>query len=1025
MTPSPSSMCGRPLRPTRSRSQRFVVGAFLLFVTLINSGARPAVGQFVDLAATSGPPVPIPVANLTTQPLAEADFPVQVTVTPVELRDTSITIRAQILDEAGNTLVSMETVVGPFFRGNQATIPYRAFRQHTLARSAPGLQEATRQGGLLPPGPYSFVVNAVFRDQTVATAQTTFRLLAADTGIDLAGPGSRAGSPLPTVYSDQPVFSWFGVADRYDIAIYDVPSGASLADEAIANQLPVYRETGIETTTWVYPLGAEPLQPGKTYAWQITAQTGLSDTGAFIRQQSPVYRFRMRKDLTERALPSLMDTRTGTRRLAIDGPDAAVQSGQRVSFRAVLADPVDTARADYADWEWADTEWVNVEWNVYPRALGTISATGVFTAADTTLTGLLLARRGPLRATIPLRVQHAASTPTLTVITPQNGATVPFANPPVAWRVTGAGADTLRVQISVAERPARGSGSEPTGGSAGGSTSRGVLWTRTVPADQPMLSYPSDAPILQDRTYQVQARLIDGDRELDTATVTFQHARPARLGYELFQDWTLARQDQRSGDSVRVVATVTADTLAPGLLAQIENTGAVVERVAGPYAQLQVPYPRLPAVAALPDLLSAALPAPGRTFAASDVAAQETGSPTRTSPRQSSSVPDTVRVGVVEFGYEEARIRSLAPGPVSTSSFRADGSIQGQPGEALHGTVTVLALIDAWPTDGPVLDLHLIAVDTDISFLNALAATQKSRRIDAFSCSISWMNAYDDFDGTSAFSQSLDKRLATRQTLVAAAGNFGTSHWETRLEPSGERLRFGGRDTLSVTLRAGQSYDLVMSWSEWNAPRTDLDIEVLDAAGRPLARSNGLRMASLNQQANGYDLPVERIRGIQVPAADTAAVQIVVPIRKRGETAPRVELYMNPAPVRSQPEATARSSLAPGIAPTRSVVTATARSGSWRSRGPTNDGRTRPDFSAPGTTTVDGRTFRGTSFATPRVAAAVALVRAAQPTWTRNDVIRFLQRRTSAPNETAAGKSTVDGWGEIDIARLLDALNEL
>ncbi len=1014
-------MCGRSRYATRVPTQRFVVGAFLLVVMLMSSGVRPALGQFVDLAATSGPPVPISVADLTAQPLAEAGFPVQVTVTPVELRDTSITIRAQILGGAGNTLVSMETIVGPFFRGNQTTVPYRAFRQHTLNRSAPVLQEATRQGRLLPPGPYSFVVDAVFRGRTVATAQTPFRLLAADTGIDLAGPGSRAGSPLPTVYSDQPVFAWFGVADRYDIAIYDVPSGASLADEAIASQLPVYRETGIETTTWVYPLGAEPLQPGKTYAWQITAQTGFSDTGAFIRQQSPVYRFRMQEDLTERALPRLMAPRTGAKTLAIDGPNAAVQSGQRVSFRALLADSADAATADFVDAGWADTEWVDVEWNVYPRALGTISATGVFAAADTTLTGLLSARRGALRATIPLRVQHAASPPTLTVITPQNDATVPFPNPPVAWRVAGAGADTLRVEISVAERPSRGSGDE----SGAESASRAVLWTRTVPADQPMLSYPSDAPILRDRTYQIQARLIDGNRELDTATVTFQHARPARLGYELFQDWTLARQDQRSGDSVRVVATITADTLAPGLLAQIENTGAVVERVAGPYAQLQVPYPRLPAVAALPNLLSAALPAPGRTFAASDVAVRDDGSPTRTSLRPSSSVPDTVRIGMIEFGFDEAQIRSLAPGPVSTSSFRADGSIQGQPGEALHGTATVLALLNAWPTNGPVLDLHLIAVDTEISFLNALAATQKSRRIDAFSCSISWMNAYDDFDGTSAFSQSLDKRLATRQALVAAAGNFGASHWETRLEPSGERLRLGDRDTLSVTLQADQSYDLVMSWSEWDAPRTDLDIEVLDAAGRPLARSNGLRMASRNQQANGYGIPVERIRRIQVPAADTAAVRIVIPVMKRGETAPRVELYMSPAPVRSQPEATARSSLAPGIAPTRSVVTATARSGSWRSQGPTNDGRTRPDFSAPGTTTVNGRAFRGTSFATPRVAAAFALMRAAQPTWSRDDVIRFLQRRTSAPGGTTAGKSTVDGWGEVDIARLLDALNEL
>jgi hypothetical protein len=633
----------------------------------------------------------------------------------------------------------------------------------------------------------------------------------------------------------------------------------------------------------------------------------------------------------------------------------------------------------------------------------------VFTAADTTLAGVITARHGRQTATRLIRVQHVADEPTLTIVSPRDGATTPFPNPPIAWRVTGAGPDTLRVELTLSS-------------SAGGAP----LWTRTVSAAQTVFSYPPGAPVLQNGAFQLRARLLDDETELDAVTVTLQHTRPARLGYELFQDWTLARQARRFDDSVRVVATVTGDSLSSGIRTQIEQTGAIVERVAGPYAQLRVPYPRLPALADVSALRSAALPAPGRTFSRLSFSPHSTSpTPRHVSPplphEPDAALPDTVRIGVIEFGFDEAQIRSQAPGPVTAMSFRSDGSMLGHPAETRHGTATVGALLDTWPTNGPVLHLHLIAVDTELSFLDAIQSVGQTAPMDAFSCSISWMNGYDDFDGTSAFSRTLDDRLAPDRILVAAAGNFGTSHWEARLPGSGERLRIGDRDTLSVTLRAGQTYDLVMSWNEWLAPQTDLDLRVLDAAGRPLARRNGLPVASLNRQEDGgYELPVERIRGIQVAAADTASVQIVVPVVRRGETLPRVELYMNPAPVRSRPDAMPESSLAPGIAPTRSVAVATAASGAWRSQGPTNDGRTRPDFAASGRATLNGQTLRGTSFATPRVAAAFGIVRAAQPGWSRDEILQFLRRQATS----AGDKTAVNGWGTLSIDALVDALKQ-
>ena len=88
------------------------------------------------------------------------------------------------------------------------------------------------------------------------------------------------------------------------------------------------------------------------------------------------------------------------------------------------------------------------------------------------------------------------------------------------------------------------------------------------------------------------------------------------------------------------------------------------------------------------------------------------------------------------------------------------------------------------------------------------------------------------------------------------------------------------------------------------------------------------------------------------------------------------------------------------------------------SRGPTADGRIKPDVVAPGQGIVvadvrggDYKRSSGTSFASPIVSGVCALLLQANPQWKPDDVLSTL--RSSALDLGEAGPDTVYGWGHI------------
>jgi hypothetical protein len=158
---------------------------------------------------------------------------------------------------------------------------------------------------------------------------------------------------------------------------------------------------------------------------------------------------------------------------------------------------------------------------------------------------------------------------------------------------------------------------------------------------------------------------------------------------------------------------------------------------------------------------------------------------------------------------------------------------------------------------------------------------------------------------------------------------------------------------------------------------------------------------------NGFGYTPAQLNGdfaVTTIAADSAARRGILVVTSAGNEGPGFRSLGTPADADSALAVGAEDSLG-GLAP-------------FSSRGPTADGRLKPDFTAPGVDvcvlTGAGTLNRasGTSFAAPLLAASAALVKQLHPTLTPMQVRGAFRSR--ATNRTAP--DSLRGWGRPDVA---------
>ncbi|MCB9758965.1 MAG: S8 family serine peptidase [Alphaproteobacteria bacterium] len=417
---------------------------------------------------------------------------------------------------------------------------------------------------------------------------------------------------------------------------------------------------------------------------------------------------------------------------------------------------------------------------------------------------------------------------------------------------------------------------------------------------------------------------------------------------------------QRVADGAPTGEVQVVAELAPGadvgpLLAAAP--GATVEAVAAPWVQLRLPWSELGKAAAAPGVRL--IRRPYRPHP-QEVTSQGVAEVLDQDWHAAGFTGAGVRVAILDVGFDgyEDLLGTELPDAVN-ADLRATWR------SSEHGTDVAEIVHDMAPD--AALDLY--SFDTDVEFMVALMRIADSDAA-VVNASIGFDNVWHA-DGTSPWTEAVDRLVDGGTAWMSAAGNeVGNYHIGAVTDTDGDGwLEIEGLEDFPIYGDEGE-VEVSIRWSEpFAGASTDLDLFVQD--------SNGTRCGTSRGFQNGDDDPYEHVDCELDDGGDAATLSIeLYSGTPEGLT---VWIYAD----EGLPDAYATR---PGTltlpADGHNVVSVAAwdwednRLMDYSSRGPTDDGRLKPDLAAPSyvRTATSPSGFGGTSAATPHVTGAAALV---------------------------------------------------
>jgi len=155
----------------------------------------------------------------------------------------------------------------------------------------------------------------------------------------------------------------------------------------VVRTLPVYQQKGITGTTLNYPVSAEKLIDGRTYAWQVVGEAATANGINYM--PSDVFRFTYTEPGSNQSIVSTIQ---------ITPPEISLYTGQQYQFSALCYDQNGALVSN-----------ANPIWQVTP-AQGTITQAGLFTAGNQVATMAVVVTAGTASQYATININAADTT---------------------------------------------------------------------------------------------------------------------------------------------------------------------------------------------------------------------------------------------------------------------------------------------------------------------------------------------------------------------------------------------------------------------------------------------------------------------------------------------------------------------------------------------------------------------------------------------------------------------------------------
>ena len=331
-----------------------------------------------------------------------------------------------------------------------------------------------------------------------------------------------------------------------------------------------------------------------------------------------------------------------------------------------------------------------------------------------------------------------------------------------------------------------------------------------------------------------------------------------------------------------------------------------------------------------------------------------------------------VKVAVIDLGFSglaTSQAQGDLPYSVVTRDFTGTGIETG----ISHGTAVAQIVYDI----APDAQLYLVKIGNEVDLDNAVTYCI-SEGISIINHSLGWYNT-NFYDGTGTIADIARRATSAGILWIQAAGNSGQKHYGATFTDGNSD---GWHDTeVTFAATAGQQIAFYLTWDAWPATGDDYDLYLFGPTGTLVASSTATQ--------GGTEQPTERIT---TTAGSSGTYR--VRIQKASGATRRLSVFsivhdLTPAVSESSMPAPANAAEVLSVGAINWTNYTSGPIAPYSSRGPTGDGRAKPDLAAPDNVTTGVSyysPFPGTSAAAPHVAGVAALLKAEAPSLNRSSL---------------------------------------